>query len=463
MSATNIIDGLVHSSKHRDDLVQLASTIGLTNDPKFRDALYTDEKRIAIYLIPILNSEADQAAVLNLAVDDAECFIDVIRMTLDKGFLITQEHSSKAYKMIQKLSVVCDNVPPSLFITGVNGCSEYPILGGAYSDIYKASYHGTPVAVKAMRTFHRGSDLRHFRSKLCQEAIIWKGLSHPNLLPLIGVDQESFLSSLCLVSPWMEHGNVLNYLEKNGRVNVNEILLEIAEGLNYLHSQNIVHGDLRGTNVLIDQHLRACITDFGLSSLSDVPAGNGLEQLGSLRWMAPELIDPGSYSGQFSPTQASDVYAFGCVCLELYTGQPLFANVSDIKAMFKIMGGLCPERPSTTNPIMTDPVWQLIIRCWDRNWATRPTMEKILDFRMIFQSSGVPPCLDSLLGSPIKQPPVDRPVQSKSVSTRGRYQSSTTSGYHSIGRGLKVWKILRRECHFITISPHLGEMVLAQM
>ncbi|KAJ7479874.1 kinase-like domain-containing protein [Mycena latifolia] len=430
MSATNITDGLVHSSKHRDDLVQLASNIGLTNDPKFRHALYTDEKRIASYLITILNSEADQAAVLNLAVDDAECFIDVIRTTLDKGFLIAQEHSSKAYKMIRKLSAVCDNVPPSLFITGVNGCSEYPILGGTYSDIYKASYRGTPVAVKAMRTFHRGSDLRHFRSKLCQEAIIWKGLSHPNLLPLIGVDRESFSSSLCLVSPWMEHGNVLNYLEKYGRAKVNETLLEIAEGLNYLHSHNIVHGDLRGTNVLIDQHLRACITDIGLSSGSDVPAGN--EQLRSLRWMAPELIDPGSLSGQSSPTRASDVYAFGCVCRELYTGQPLFANVSDIKAMFKIMGGLSPERPSYTNPVMTDALWKLVVRCWDRNHASRPTAEKIiLDFRMILQSSGVPLRLDSLQkflpGSPIMQTPLESTVQSRSVSTEDRYQGQSAS------------------------------------
>ncbi|KAJ6579471.1 kinase-like domain-containing protein, partial [Mycena vulgaris] len=319
--------------------------------------------------------------------------------------------------MIRDLSVVGDNfLPSSMFIHGVTRCGDHPISGGGFSDVYQALYKGETVALKAIRTFHRGSILRRLRSKLCQEAHIWKHLSHPNILPLIGVDRDSCSPFIGFVSPWMEHGNALQYLKNQGTANVNKLLFDIAEGVNYLHSSNIVHGDLRGSNVLIDEQSRACLTDFGLSFLSDASAGNSPGRVGSLRWMAPELIDPSSFGcSEFSPTQASDVYAFGCVCYELYTSQAPFAGLSDIKAMFTVVGGSRPDRPSSTKPAMADTLWELVVKCWAPNYATRPTMKNIVqDFRMVFQFSGIPPdknpSAELLPRNPMKQAPYEGTV-----------------------------------------------------
>jgi serine/threonine-protein kinase TNNI3K len=106
--------------------------------------------------------------------------------------------------------------------------------------------------------------------KFFHEALVWRNLKHPFILPFIGIDCETFLSSLCMVSPWMEGGTVLKYLNDHGKACIDKLvgfpvqfrgchtlnfefqLLQIAQGLEYLHSQSIVHGDLRGVSCGID-------------------------------------------------------------------------------------------------------------------------------------------------------------------------------------------------------------------
>ncbi|KAJ6542666.1 kinase-like domain-containing protein, partial [Mycena capillaripes] len=246
--------------------------LGLANDPNLRAALRTDDEGLAMLLVSIFHSKTAEAAVLRLEGDQAQCFLDVVQKTLDKGFLITQEHSQMARRIICKLYAACDRLPSALFITGVSGKEEHPTFGGGYGDIYRASHGNRTVALKYMRAVHfmRGSELRRIRLKFCQEALVWKDLDHPHILPFLGIDGDSFPSSLCMVSPWMEHGTVMNYLHDHGHANVDKLLYEIAQGLQYLHTRNIVHGDLRGSNILINENWSACLADFGLSVFSDV-------------------------------------------------------------------------------------------------------------------------------------------------------------------------------------------------
>ncbi|KAJ6476320.1 kinase-like domain-containing protein, partial [Mycena sanguinolenta] len=289
----------------------------LTNDPDLRTAIRIDEERIASLLVSIFNSKSDEQAVLRLEGNSAQDVLDVIQETLDRGFIMTQEHARMARRIVRKLSESCDSLPSSLFIVGVEGRDEHPTFGGGFGDIYCASHGGQRVALKRMRHFLRGSDLRRIRSILCREALVWKDLHHPHILPFLGIDADSFPSSFCLVSPWMEHGTVISYLKTHGHANVDKLLYEVAQGLEYLHSHNLVHGDLRGANILIKEDWTACLNDFGLSIFSDATATMSTNRAGSLYWMAPELLDPDRFGLKFARTPATDVYAFGCVCVEV--------------------------------------------------------------------------------------------------------------------------------------------------
>ncbi|KAJ7360826.1 kinase-like domain-containing protein, partial [Mycena albidolilacea] len=275
-------------------------------------------------------------------------------------------------RLILKLCEACDKLPSSLFITGVTGRNEHAMFCGGFGDIYQASYNGKTVALKHIRTFHRDADQRRIRLQFCREALVWQHLQHPCILPFIGIDRQTFPSSLCMVSPWMENGTVLKYLHDYGRANVDRLLLEIVQGLQYLHSRNIVHGDLRGANILITQEWNACLADFGLTSLSDATiATNTSHRAGSIRWMAPELIDPDRFGQKFLRTPATDVYAFGCVCLELYTGRPPFATLSETASLLRVIDGDRPERPSD-ELAFSDLLWEHVNEFWAQDSVRRP-------------------------------------------------------------------------------------------
>ncbi|KAJ7266627.1 kinase-like domain-containing protein [Mycena rebaudengoi] len=268
MSTTDTVSAFVKSRDSRAALLSLLSWY----QQRSKAPLQEDETQIATHLISILDSQTAKEAVLVLEGDSAQHFLDVIQHTLDRGFLIKQEHNSKAQRMIIKLSEACDELPSSLFITGVSGRDHNATFGGGFGDIYRASYGGKTVALKHMRTFYRESDLRRIRLQFCRETFIWQHLKHPYILPMLGIDRETFPSSLCMVSPWMENGIVLKYLEEHGRQDVDRLLWEVAQGLEYLHSRNIVYGDQRGANILITQDRGACLADFGLTSFTDATA-----------------------------------------------------------------------------------------------------------------------------------------------------------------------------------------------
>ncbi|KAJ6463328.1 kinase-like domain-containing protein [Mycena sanguinolenta] len=371
MASNNAVSAIVGSLQSRRMLLEFSSQLGLTTDPRLRAAQRADDERIETTLVSIFNSALDEDAVLRLEGDSAQHFLDAVQGALDKGLLLAEDHSRMARRMIRKLSERCDMLPSSLFITGVSGREEHPTFGGGYGDIFRASYNSKPVALKRMRYFLRGAELRRVHLKFCREALVWKDLRHPNILTFLGIDRDSFPSTLCMVSPWMEHGTILNYLQNHGHANVDKSLYEVAQGLQYLHSRNIIHGDLRGANILVNENWSACLADFGLSNFSDATSSMTTNRGGSLYWMAPELIDPERFGLQFARTRATDVYAFGCVCLELYTGRPPFAELREPTVLLKIMNNERPQRP-VGPPIVPDALWGHVLACWAHDPQSRP-------------------------------------------------------------------------------------------
>ncbi|KAF8129139.1 ankyrin repeat-containing domain protein [Mycena galopus ATCC 62051] len=351
------------------------------HEPNLRYSLRADEAELVTHVISILDSKDAKEAVLSLEGDAAQCFIDVVQDILDRSFLMQREQSKKARHIIRKLSEVCDKLPSSLFVTGVGRNEEHPRFGGGFGNVYRASYKNETVALKVMHHFLPTSELRDIRLKICREALVWRDLHHPHILTFIGIDRETF-PSLALVSPWMEHGTVLHYLDRHGRANVDKLdvwkyhntvvqLFQIAQGIEHLHSRNIVHGDLKGANILINDDWTACLADFGLSAFTDVTSTrSSTQRAGSAYWMAPELIDPDRFNCKFVRTPATDVYAFAC----LYTGRPPFSELLDVVAMLRTLDGKRAQRPPGP-PTMSDALWQNITEYWTADPAARPSSQ----------------------------------------------------------------------------------------
>ncbi|KIM81399.1 hypothetical protein PILCRDRAFT_72011, partial [Piloderma croceum F 1598] len=236
----------------------------------------------------------------------------------------------KAQMLLLTLPSAGTLMPSSWTIKRVKLLAKNPVAFGGFADIYKGSYNGCTVALKCLRlnTYFTSEDHEKIRSKFRREALLWKDLKHPHILPFLGIDIETFPTSYaCLVAPWMSRGTILTYLQDNEppTTEVDRLIFETAQGLVYLHSRDVVHGDLHSpdlqSNILLDENLHIRLADFGLAKIANnanfsTSSNNG----GVYRYMAPELVAPlllvalteeDKVNSHKSP--ASDVFAFGMI------------------------------------------------------------------------------------------------------------------------------------------------------
>ncbi|KAJ7062117.1 kinase-like domain-containing protein [Mycena amicta] len=318
-----------------------------------------------------------------------ERLLDIVQDILDhRQAADSPKHDISMHKLIIKLSFSCQKVPRSLFIQDVENKTG-AIASGGFGDIYQAQHCGRLVALKQIRFYSEDTEekMRKNREKFYQEALLWKNLHHPHILPFIGLycdpaGSEELLHSLFMVCPWMKNGTVCKYIKNNPSQPVEALLLEIANGLQYLHSQLVVHGDLRGDNILVDDDGHILIADFGVSSYINATVESSSRR-GNARWMAPELLSP--EPGQFRRTPQSDVYAFACVCYELYHGALPFSVIDpsdgritrdpDGLVIHKVIAGIRPLGSSKFPP----SIWRLIEECWSAEPTKRLQAPQIVD------------------------------------------------------------------------------------
>ncbi|GLB42987.1 putative cysteine protease [Lyophyllum shimeji] len=281
----------------------------------------------------------------------------------------------------QRLSAKSGLYPVCYVLEGVVQGGQYPVSAGGFADIYKGTLHGQTVCMKAIRIYEH-TQIEYFLKKISREAILWGQLSHPNVLPIYGLFR--FENRVCLVAPWMQEGDITKYLKRRP-----DVAIDVALGLSYLHKHKIIHGDLKGPNVLVNEAGRACLADFGISSVSDpeILAWTSNSAVyskgGSVRWQAPELFDIEN-DEIVKNTVQSDVYAWSCVCYEIFAGEVPFANIQlDVTVILKITSGARPARPKPLSPSwqqwgLTENIWTVMQDCWKRDPLERPSIEEVI-------------------------------------------------------------------------------------
>ncbi|KZT54908.1 kinase-like protein [Calocera cornea HHB12733] len=225
---------------------------------------------------------------------------------------------------------------------------------------------------------------------LLKELTLWMKLSHPCILELYGVClHEPY--GYAIVSPWMEHGHMMSYLQSAPEANRLSIVLDIAQGLSYLHSFKppIVHGDLKGVYVLIRPSGQACLADFGLSrrliaTESNVSSGSSSACMpGNVRWMSPERIWPEKHgmtpAASFSP--AGDIWSYGMAIFECFSGKvPYYEIDNPWYVCENIQRGQLPQHPGSQAQLcgLSGGLWNVIRECWQQDRRNRPPTTELL-------------------------------------------------------------------------------------
>ncbi|EIW70092.1 hypothetical protein TREMEDRAFT_29882, partial [Tremella mesenterica DSM 1558] len=213
-------------------------------------------------------------------------------------------------------------------ITSLEVTHEERIASGPFAVIWRGRWQGRTVAIKELNE-HADRDL------FIKEVDVWRRLRSTFILDFLGASSTTGPAPWFLVSPFMKNGNVLQYLRTDLGKQANKLALihQISQGLEYLHSRYILHGDVKASNVLIGDDGQALLCDFGLSRLkmdmstksqrdSTKPA---LPVAGTMRWQSPERLAGGQVTWQ------CDVYSFGMAIYEIATnGQIPYGYVDDL-------------------------------------------------------------------------------------------------------------------------------------
>ncbi|CAH9123611.1 unnamed protein product [Cuscuta epithymum] len=153
--------------------------------------------------------------------------------------------------------------------------------------------------------------------------------------------------------------------------------LDIASGMEYIHSQGVIHRDLKPENILINEDFRLKIADFGIAC-EEAYCDLLVDDPGTYRWMAPEMIKRKSYGRKV------DVYSFGLILWEMVTGFIPYEDMTSVQAAFAVVNkNTRPTIPMDCPPSMKT----LIEQCWCLQPDKRPEFSQIVKVLEQFETS----------------------------------------------------------------------------
>jgi len=230
--------------------------------------------------------------------------------------------------------------------------------------------------VKSLRVYME-DPVDQINKRYCKEVIVCKRVRHRNILSIEGVAPELF--AFCMVSQWMEHGNVLNYVNRYPEVNRLELLIGVARGLDHLHHNEVVHGNLMSLNILIDEE--GCPRISGFSQCSMTSNIDNVHALAGNRGHVGRHSAPEILQAQSLTTTKSDVYSLSMVIVELVTGKMPFPDVTDLCAREYVLKGERPPKPKSFDaPGTSKAVWEVAEKCWRKKADKRLEAREALQY-----------------------------------------------------------------------------------
>ncbi|XP_074311501.1 putative serine/threonine-protein kinase At1g54610 isoform X2 [Silene latifolia] len=205
---------------------------------------------------------------------------------------------------------------------------------GTYSNVYKAkdSLSGKIVALKKVRFDNLEPESVKF---MAREILIIRRLNHPNVVKLEGLVTSRMSCSLYLVFEYMEHDLAglaaspdIKFTEPQVKCYMNQLI----SGLEHCHNRGVLHRDIKGSNLLLDNGGILKIADFGLATFFDPNKKHPMtSRVVTLWYRAPELL-----LGATDYGVGIDLWSAGCILAELLAGRPIMPGRTEVEQLHKI-------------------------------------------------------------------------------------------------------------------------------
>ncbi|XP_076804650.1 proto-oncogene tyrosine-protein kinase Src-like [Clavelina lepadiformis] len=291
---------------------------------------------------------------------------------------LVQHYKSMSDGLCCKLANACPTLTPvtppqDVWEIPRNQLSLQKKLGaGMFGEVWKGLWNGTTeVAIKTLKPGTMSPQA------FLEEAKVMKMLRHEKLVNLYAVVSEE---PIYIITEFMCNGSLLDYLKTGTGKNSNfadhiDMAAQIAAGMAFIERSNYIHRDVRAANILVGTCQICKVADFGLARLiedDEYNAHHGAKF--PIKWTAPEAANYGRF------TIKSDVWSFGILLSEIITrGRTPYPGMTGREVLESTDGGYRMPKPNT-DPQCPDSLYDLMLQCWHRDSAKRPTFEHLQFF-----------------------------------------------------------------------------------
>lgn len=239
---------------------------------------------------------------------------------------------------------------------------------GGFASVYKAWDKNLDhwVALK----FYNKKDV-HGDKTLVNEIRIAIKQFHPNLVRYYDVQTEHYndihggtQEVQIGIMEYMDEGELHTYIERHPQ-HLKKLLVDVLEGLKYLHNHNLIHRDLKPSNILVKNTKDgpvAKIADFGISKDLDATVKSSSKLMGTLKYMAPEQFDPAMYGENKRISTNVDLWSFGLIVYELIKKTPLIDH-NDLWTFSEIVRSIEKKIPEDRIQTLESPYREVVAQC----------------------------------------------------------------------------------------------------
>jgi serine/threonine protein kinase len=246
---------------------------------------------------------------------------------------------------------------------------------GAFGTVYLCHDRNTgrELAVKQVDITHASeSKAKKEIQALETEIDMLKNLRHERIVLYYGTEREDKVLSIFM--EYMPGGSIHQFLREHGSLTerlTRKYTRQILEGVRYLHSNLVMHRDVKGANILRDSTGNVKLSDFGASKrLQSIRSMTGFKSVhGTPYWMSPEVINGKGYG------RKADIWSVGCTVVEMLTTKPPWHELEAVAALFKIATEpTIPHLPDHAS----EPARDFIQLALTNDPADRPSAEELL-------------------------------------------------------------------------------------